>query len=68
MRVTSVVKTGQRGETRAREADISGADTLAHAPRKLTFAENVILTIKILGGFGLLGAALWGISLWTSTR
>jgi hypothetical protein len=32
------------------------------APRQLTFSENLILTIKVLVGFGLLGAALWGIS------
>ena len=37
-----------------------------HAPRKLTLAENVMLTIKVLVGFGLLGAALWGVSLWKS--
>jgi hypothetical protein len=36
------------------------------APRKLSFAENVILTIKVLVGFGVLGAALWGISVWKS--
>jgi len=33
-------------------------------PRKLTVAENVILTIKVLVGFGLLGAALWGLTVW----
>jgi hypothetical protein len=37
-----------------------------HAPRKLSLAENLILTIKVLLGFGALGAALWGISLWKS--
>ena len=47
------------------EVDVT---TDAHAPRKLTFAENVVLTIKVLGGFGVLGAALWGISLWTSPQ
>lgn len=38
------------------------------APRKLTLVENAILTIQVLAGFGLMGAALWGISLWTSAR
>lgn len=33
-------------------------------PRKMTFAENMILTIKVLAGFGVLGAALWGIQVW----
>jgi hypothetical protein len=37
-----------------------------HLPRKLSFAENVMLTIKVLLGFGALGAALWGLSLWKS--
>jgi hypothetical protein len=68
MRVAKRVSTGQRGETRLAEADISGTETFEHAPRKMTFAENVVLTIKVLAGFGLLGAALWGIRLWTSAR
>ena len=28
------------------------------APRKPTFTENLILTVKVLAAFGLLGAAL----------
>ena len=55
------------GETRLAEAGVDGA-TEVYAPRKMTFAENVILTIKVLAGFGLLGAALWGISLWKAVR
>ena len=43
-------------------------DTNAYAPRKVTFAENVILTTKLLVGFGMLGAALWGIDVWTTGR
>ena len=39
-----------------------------HAPRKMTIAENVILTIKILAAAALLIAALWGINHWTSAR
>ena len=35
-----------------------------HTPRKLSVAENVILTIKVLVGFAVLGAALWGITVW----
>ncbi len=42
--------------------------TGSHAPRKMTFAENVILTIKVLMGFGLMGAALWGINLWKAAE
>ena len=39
-----------------------------HAPRPLTFAENVVLTIKVLGGAGLIGAGLWAISLWKTAN
>jgi len=39
-----------------------------HAPRKMTFRENVILTIKVLAVLGLLGTVLWGINFWTSPR
>ena len=38
------------------------------APRKLTFAGNIIVTIKILAGFGVAGAALWGLDQWASAR
>ncbi|HWB84555.1 MAG TPA: hypothetical protein VG675_10475 [Bryobacteraceae bacterium] len=37
-----------------------------HAPRKATFKENIALTVKILLGFGVLGAVLWAIELLTS--
>ncbi|HVW85665.1 MAG TPA: hypothetical protein VHB50_13340 [Bryobacteraceae bacterium] len=40
----------------------------ADKPRKLTAAENAILTIKVLAGFGLLGIALWAIELWLSGK
>lgn len=38
----------------------------AHTPRKLTFAENAILTVKVLVGAALLMGALWGINAWIS--
>jgi hypothetical protein len=60
------MKPGQ-GETRLAEAEVDGA-TEVNGPRKMTFAENVILTIKVLAGFGLLGAALWGLSLWKAAK
>jgi hypothetical protein len=31
---------------------------------KLTVAENVIVTAKILGGFALLGLTLWALDFW----
>ena len=39
-----------------------------HAPRPLTFAENVLLTIKVLCGLGLLGVGLWAVKLWTTAQ
>jgi hypothetical protein len=38
----------------------------AHAPRPLTLAENIVLTLKLLAGLGLLGIALWAANLWTT--
>jgi hypothetical protein len=37
-----------------------------HAPRALTFAENVVLTIKVVAVLASIGVALWGIDLWTA--
>ena len=60
-------KTARQDETRSvQPQDAQTAD--AYMPRKMSFAENVILTIKVLGGFGLLGAALWGASLLTAAK
>jgi len=39
-----------------------------HASRPLTIAENIVLTLKVLAGMGLLGAALWVASLWTAAK
>ena len=41
--------------------------TDAHT-QKPTFAEQAIVTIKILAGFGLMGAALWAIEFWISAE
>ena len=38
-----------------------------HMPRNLSFAENLVLTLKVLGGAGLVISALWILSRWTST-
>ena len=53
-------------EMRVSETNTIESDASAHAPRKMTVAENVVLTVKVLLGFGLMGAALWGISVWKS--
>ena len=66
MRITDE-KTGLEPiEDRAPEAAVTYTADDPHAPRKLTFRENAILTIKVLAIAGLLIAALWGISLWNS--
>ena len=39
-----------------------------HAPRKMTFAENVILTVKVLVITALIMAVLWGATQWTSQK
>jgi hypothetical protein len=61
----SIRKGIKAGETYSAVAEDAG-DADLHAPRKMTVAENVILTIKVLVGFGLVGAALWGINFWIS--
>ena len=57
----SVLKTRQ-----AASEDAPAEDT--HAPRPLTFAENIVLTVKVLAGLGLLGVALWAANLWMAAR
>ena len=63
MRIRTGNKPGQRDETGSPEAEGTGSAD-AHVARKPTFGENVILTIKVLAGFGLLGLVLWGIEVW----
>ena len=57
----------QQGNDRRAEAEAAGGSDVRPV-HKVTFAENVIVTIKILGGFALLGTALWGIELWISAN
>ncbi|HTS60778.1 MAG TPA: hypothetical protein VMH28_02080 [Candidatus Acidoferrales bacterium] len=42
------------------------SDEKDYAPRKMTLAENVVMTIQVLAGFGLLGGAIWALNTWTS--
>ena len=39
-----------------------------HVPRRLTLAENIVLTAKVLAVMGLVGAALWAANLWTAAE
>jgi hypothetical protein len=68
MSINNEIPAQEHGEGDTREhgkVDIANDN---HEPRKPTFAENAILTIKVLAGAGLVIAALWRISLWTSSR
>jgi len=58
----------QQAESRAREQEKYEGANIGHVPGKLTFAQNVIGTIKVLAIAGLLIAALWGLDLWTSGK
>ncbi len=44
----------------------AGSELEAYKPRKLTFAQNAVLSLKIAGALGLIGAAIWAIDLWTA--
>ena len=48
--------------------DFAGGVAEDHEPRKMTLAETVILTIKILAIAGLIMASLWGTSYWKSAQ
>ena len=54
-------------ERRGDEATIFD-DANRHKPRKMTVAENVIMTIKVLGGLGLIGTAIWGVDVWMAPK
>jgi hypothetical protein len=56
----------QKREGAAGEEATTGAGDERHTPRKLTFAENALLTVKVLLGAGLMLVALWGLNLWIS--
>ena len=40
----------------------------SHAPRALTLVENIVLTLKVLVGLGMLGAALWAVNAWKAAN
>ena len=67
MRTRKGMKPEPQDETLLAEVEAGGA-TNANAPQKMTLAENVILTLKLLAGLGLIGLALWGIILWKAAR
>jgi hypothetical protein len=51
-----------------RRFDMSVPKNDPHAPSSLTFTENLILTLKVLGGLGLIGAGLWAANVWTAAN
>ena len=40
----------------------------ARAPRPLTFRENIIATLKVIAGMGLIGGALWIAEIWIAAE
>ena len=59
MRIEKLPEPEQGAQSQSSELESNG-------PRKPTLLENAILTIKILVGFAVLGAAIWGINVWKS--
>ena len=45
-----------------------GGSAKDHAPRKMTLAANLILTVKLLAGAGAMFAAFWGIDQWAGAK
>jgi hypothetical protein len=56
----------QQRESAAGQQTTTGTGDDRHTPRNLTFAENALLTVKVLVGAGLMLAGLWGLNLWLS--
>lgn len=56
----------QQREGAAEGQATTGAGDERHTPRNLNFAENALLTVKVLVGAGLMLVALWGLNLWIS--
>ena len=46
--------------------DTGIAGTTDAHKKKLTFTEHVIVMVKILGTFALVGAAIWGLDAWVA--
>lgn len=67
MNIRKETNPGPANEVRLAESEVAAASD-DRASRKPTLAQNVIVTIKVLVGFGVLGAALWGIDQWASAR
>ncbi len=53
-----------------KETTFSDGDRTAdsYAPRKMTFAANLILTIKIFAIIGAILGAVWGVDQWVSSK
>ena len=57
------METKNKGNVNEPEAPV---DLNQYASRKLSPAENAILTAKVLGTMGIIGAIVWGVTLLTS--
>jgi hypothetical protein len=58
----------ERDGRKTAQSEAESSASGGYSSRKLTFAENAVLTIKVLLGFGLIGAALWGVSVWKAAQ
>jgi len=52
-------------KTNVQESETTSGE---HMPRKLTLAQNVILTAKVLLCSALILGALWGVNQWTAGK
>jgi hypothetical protein len=67
MKATTETKPTHPSEVLAPETSPGNAGG-KHAPRRLTLAENAILTCKVLAMAGALVAVLWALSNWSAAR
>ena len=68
MKKTRKISVATQGAASVPQAGNMDAASSTFEPRKLTIAENAFLTVKVLAGLGLIGAALWAIGNWTAAR
>ena len=64
MKPDTTVRSTQKKEAAGNEA----AQEVANTGTPRSVAENVVLTIKILAGFAVLGAGLWGLDALVAAR
>ena len=66
MKVNHELSAQQQRHSGATVENVSEVEDTLHTPRKLSFRENAVLTLKVFAGAGLVLVALWGLNLWIS--